>query len=414
MARRVTRKHLRALYLQPAPLFGGAERQAALLTRLIPQFGVDVTPMVGPGHVVADWLRECGVREIVETQHFPGGWKKQRGVARLTLPFRYVDCGLRARVEIAHWADAQAVDIILASLPFAWITGGLVARHRGLPIVWRAGGTYLNSVQKAALWTLTRFMRPSLLLCNSEAVRDTFSPLVPAPVAVVPNGVDQGRFHRGAGDARRYRPVGCSYVVGCAMRLADSKRPQDFVALAARLRHSHPAVKFLLSGEGSRRRELEQLARHLGADNLTFLGFVADMPSFYAACDVVVLPSRSEGCPNFLLEATAMGKPIVAAAIPPVVELVRVTQNGILFELGDVPGLAKSVSELLLEPERLHALGQRGLRHIDQFTARASAAKIAAILHNLVAEHSGMRARWPGVPHPLPQPALGQEKTAAE
>jgi glycosyltransferase involved in cell wall biosynthesis len=414
MARRVSRKHLRALYLQPAPLFGGAERQAALITRLMPQFGVDVTPMVGPGHVVADWLHECGVQEIVETQHFPGGWKKQRGLARLTLPFRYFDCGLRARVEIAHWADAQAIDIVLASLPFAWITGGLVARERGVPIVWRAGGTYLNLVQKAALWTLTRFMQPSLLLCNSEAVRDTFAPLVPAPVAVVPNGVDPGRFHPGAGDARRYRPTGCRYVVGCAMRLADSKRPQDFVALAARLRHSHPDVSFLLSGEGSRRKDLEQLARELGADNLTFLGFVADMPSFYAACDVLVLPSRSEGCPNFLLEGTAMGKPLVAAAIPPIVELVRVTENAVLFELGDVPGLVKAVVDLLREPERLQALGQRGLQHIDQFTARASAAKIAAILQSLVDASSVTRPRSPEAPRRLPRPALGQEKTAAE
>ena len=173
----------------------------------------------------------------------------------------------------------HAADVILASLPFAWITGSLVARRAEIPIVWRAGGTYLHPAQQAILWLPTRFQRPDLLLCNGDAVRNTFGPLVPAPVEVIPNGVDQSVFRPGAGDPCRYRPRGCRYVVGCAMRLADSKRPQDFVALAARLRSRFPEVRFLLAGEGSRRSELEQMGRGLCADNLEFLGFVADMPS---------------------------------------------------------------------------------------------------------------------------------------
>jgi glycosyltransferase involved in cell wall biosynthesis len=399
MARRGPRKPLRVLYLQPAPLFGGAERQAALTAMLLPQFGVDVLPLVGPGPVVAEWLRECGVREIVETPHFPGGWRKQRGLGRLTLPGRYLQCGLQARAQIAQLAREHAVDVILASLPFAWITGSLVARQIGIPIVWRAGGTYLHPTQKAGLWSLTRFLRPDLLLCNSAAVKKVFSPLVPAPVEVVANGVHREVFHPGAGDASRYRPRGSRWVVGCAMRLADSKRPEDFVALAARLKGQYPEGRFLLAGEGSRRAELERLAQQLGADNLAFLGFVSDMPSFYAACDVLVLPSRSEGCPNYLLEAAAMGKPVVAAAIAPVVELLRATKNGVLFELGDVVGLTQAVSLLLSDDEWRTSLGERALAHIDQFSANASASTIAGILRALVAEHAARpgRSRAPGL-----------------
>jgi glycosyltransferase involved in cell wall biosynthesis len=414
MASRPTRKPIRALYLQPAPLFGGAERQAALTAMLLPQFGVDVIPLVGPGKVVANWLRECGVQEIVETPHFPGGWSKQKGLGRLTLPGRYVECGLQARADIAALVREHAVDIILASLPFAWITGSLVARRAGIPIVWRAGGTYLNRAQKLGLWGLTHFQRPDLLLCNSSAVKDVFSPLVPAPVKVVPNGVHREVFHPGAGDAARYRPKDAGLVVGCAMRLADSKRPRDFIALAARLRGTHPQVRFLLAGEGSQRAELEQLARDSGADNLAFLSFVADMPSFYAACDLLVLPSRSEGCPNYLLEAAAMGKPVAAAGIAPVIELVQVLENAVLFELGDVAGLTQAVSRLLSSPERLRALGERALLRIDQFSARASAATIAGILQELVAEHAARpdRSRAPDLPPP--QAVSGSEKAAAE
>jgi len=414
MARRGTRKSLRALYLQPAPLFGGAERQAALTAKLLPQFGVEVVPLVGPGPVTANWLREMGVQEIVETPHFPGGWPKQRGLGRLTLPGRYLHCGWQARAQMAQLVLEHDVDVILASLPFAWITGSLVARHAGIPIVWRAGGSYLHPAQIAGLWSLTRFLRPDLLLCNSDAVKKVFSPLVPAPVEVVANGVNREMFHPGAGDASRYRPLGSRLVVGCAMRLADSKRPGDFVALAARLRRQYPGAHFLLAGAGSRRAQLEQLARESGADNLTFLGFVSDMPSFYAACDVLVLPSSSEGCPNYLLEAAAMGKPVVAAAIAPVIELLRATENGFLFELGDVVGLTLAVSQLLSNAEQRQALGERALLHIDQFSASASASTIAGILRELVAEHAARPGRSRASDLSPPRSASRSAKVAAE
>jgi glycosyltransferase involved in cell wall biosynthesis len=414
MATQVTRKPVRALYLQPAPLFGGAERQAALTTALMPHFGVEVVPMVGPGPIVADWLRECGVRDIVETKNFPGGWKKQRGLGRLTLPWRYLDCGVQAQSEIARMADTRGIDIILASLPFAWITGTLVARRAGIPIVWRAGGTYLNLAQRASLWMVTRVQRPDLLLCNSGAVRNTFSPLVPAPTQVVFNGVDQRVFHSAAGDVRRYRPVGASHVIGCAMRLADSKRPQDFVALAARLKSEHPKARFLLAGEGSRRAQLEQMAEQMGASNLSFLGFVADMPSFYAACDLLVLPSRSEGCPNFMLESVAMGKAMVAADIAPVVELVETTEHAVLYRLGNVTELVAAVRGLLSDPERRSALAGQALSRAHQFTARASAAKIAGILERLVAEYSGKPVPSRVVPLLPGRPPRTEEKALAE
>src|SRR6185369_1253755 len=98
-------------------------------------------------------------------------WAPQRGLRRLTLPWRYFSCGLRARRQIAELVQEQRSEIIVASLPFAWITGTLVARRAGIPIVWRAGGARINWLQKAGLFILTKWLRPDLLLCNGEAVR---------------------------------------------------------------------------------------------------------------------------------------------------------------------------------------------------------------------------------------------------
>lgn len=376
---------VRVLYLQPAPLFGGAERQAASLVSLLPAHGFDVLPMTGPGRVVVDWLRARGVSRVVLSPCFPGGWPRQRGLGLLTLPWRYLRSGLRARAEIEQLIEAHHIELIVASLPFSWITGSLAARRRGLPVVWRAGGSRIDLLQKAALFCLTRFLRPALLLCNAESVRRTFAPLVPAPVAVVLNGVDANVFHPRAGHAARYRPPGARLVVGCAGRMTRAKQPHAFVRMAARLKQRYPDVCFLLGGDGLRRAELEALAAKLGADNLTFLGFVSDMPSFYAACDVVVLPSRAEGCPNFILEAMAMAKPIVAARVDPVLELVEPGGAALLYPYGDLQALTEAVARLLDEPESRAAFALRAQARAQRFAASENAERLAALLAQVVA-----------------------------
>lgn len=380
----VDSKRVRVLYLQPAPLFGGAERQAALSASLLPEFGVDVIPMTGPGQVVMDWMNAAGVQDVVHSRNFPGGWAKQAGLGRATLPWRYFTTGVRARAEMEHLIETRQIDLIYASLPFAWFTGWLAARARRLPIVWRAGGARINLAQKLALFAVTRFMRPNLLLCNSQAVKRTFGPLVPAPVAIVPNGVDANVFHPGAGDRGRYRPPGARYVIGSAGRLTRAKHTADVVHLAALTKKRHPDAHFLIAGEGSIRRDLTELARQLGADNVTFLGFVSDMPSFYAACDLVVLPSHAEGCPNFLLEAMAMAKPIVAARVDPVVELVKPGDAARLYAFANVPAFADALEQLLDNEDSRRALAQRGYKRAQELTARANAGRLAALLRALV------------------------------
>jgi glycosyltransferase involved in cell wall biosynthesis len=347
--------------------------------------------VAGPGTAIIDWLEAEQVANVVASRNFPGGWPNQRGLAKLTVPFRIVHCGFHARAEWDRLVTERGFDVILASLPFAWFTGSLVARRHGLPIAWRAGGAYINPAQVAGMWSATRVIRPDLLICNGRAVQATFSPVVPAPVAIVPNGVDTSVFHPGAGDRSRYRPREASAVVGFAGRLAATKRPEDVIALAARLRHSHPGVRVLLAGEGSRRAECERLARVSGADNVTFLGFVADMPSFFAACDIIVLPSEEEGSSNALLEAMACRKPVVATDIPALVEQVAHGETGLVYPLGDIPAFARAVESLLAEPALREALAERAFEHARSLTARSSAERLAGLLKQLVVENVAKR-----------------------
>jgi len=381
----------RLLYLQPAPLFGGAERQAAEQASYLPRFGVEPTVVAGPGTAIIDWLAAARVANVVPSPNFPGLWPKHRGLAKLSLPLRIVRCGLDARAEWDRLVAERGFDVILASLPFAWFTGSLVARRHGIPIAWRAGGAYINPAQVAGMWSATHFIRPDLLICNGHAVAGTFSPVVPAPVAIVHNGVDTSVFHPTAGDRSRYRPAGASAVVGFAGRLTTTKRPEDVIALAARLERRRPGVRVLVAGEGTRRAEYERLARATGADNITFLGFVADMPAFFAACDIVVLPSREEGSSNVLLEAMACRKAVVATDIPALVEQVAHGVTGLIYPLGDVDAFASAVETLLDDAPLRESLAARALEQARAFTVERSAERLAGLLKALVAENAAQK-----------------------
>jgi glycosyltransferase involved in cell wall biosynthesis len=369
----------RILYMQPSDHFGGAERQAAtLLPRLVEQ-GLDVTALVGPGRTIVDWLQAAGVHDIVHTDKFPADWAGSRGIARLAVARDFVLRPGRLGKQVGAILDSRPYDAVVAAMAFSWMAATPPSRRRGVPILWRAGGTELPLLHRLALPLWARRHPPDALICNSEAVRKMFGPLVPAPSVLVRNGVDTDLFRVGAGNPGNLgmAPRGKSdhVVVGFAGRLEPQKRPQDFLQMAAVIARRHPQVMFQVAGEGNLRPQAEQLARELGlGDRLRFLGLVREMRDFYAACDLLVLPSRSEGCPNTVLEAMAMRVPVIASDTPSTREVIVSMSDGLLYPMGEVDRLIEGVEQLLAAPALRAALADGGWRKVHgPFSARASA-----------------------------------------
>lgn len=165
-----------------------------------------------------------------------------------------------------------------------------------------------------------------------------------------------------------------SIVLAGLGRLENQKGFDILLRALALLGGSRPEVlekiKCAIAGAGSMEAELRRLAAGLG-DRVVFAGFRDDVRDFLAAADVFLLPSRAEGQPLVLLEAMALGKPVLAADLPGVKEIISDGVNGLLFRSGDPAHLAEKLGALLADPAAARAMGARAAETASRYTLEA-------------------------------------------
>jgi glycosyltransferase involved in cell wall biosynthesis len=133
-------------------------------------------------------------------------------------------------------------------------------------------------------------------------------------------------------------------------RLSKEKAHVDLLAAFARLRETNRDLKhkLVIVGDGPERGMLEAAARSRGiSGDVIFTGQQNDVQPFYAAADVFVLPSHSEGSPNVLLEAMAANVPIVATDVGGVPEIVENSKSAVLIPANDPTAMATAIARVI-------------------------------------------------------------------
>ena len=170
-------------------------------------------------------------------------------------------------------------------------------------------------------------------------------------ISIVPNGLDLRLFKPRAATGRMRQVI----VVA---NLRPEKGHDVLVDAAANVLLRFPDARFDIVGDGPERRRLTERTRALGIEHaFTFHGHREDVPACLAASDLFVLPSRSEACPNAVLEAMAAGLPIVASDVGGILELVVDDRTGRLVAPNDPPALCRRICELMANPQRALQLG---------------------------------------------------------
>ena len=188
--------------------------------------------------------------------------------------------------------------------------------------------------------------------------------------AVIANGIDVDRYVPGEGrdEARAELGYGPEHVVvGTIGRLHEQKGHVYLIDALERLSASHPELRAFIVGYGPLESSLNERIQRLGlADRVRLLGYRTDTARLLAAMDVFVLPSLWEGMPNALLEAMAMGLPVVATGVDGNLDLVADGETGMLIPAGDAEALASAIQCLARDADRAREMGSRGRERAAQ------------------------------------------------
>lgn len=158
-------------------------------------------------------------------------------------------------------------------------------------------------------------------------------------------------------------------VVGYVGRIMPEKDLETWLRAAALVARQYPEARFVLVGEGRdgvTLGQLQQLAANLGiADRVHFPGYRANLLPVYATFDLFFLSSRREGLPNSILEAMAMGLPVVTTDVAGTKELVVDGRTGYVLQQGDVEGLARAMIGLVDNDQLRQEMGRAGRERIE-------------------------------------------------
>ncbi|MBO5930844.1 MAG: glycosyltransferase [Clostridia bacterium] len=174
------------------------------------------------------------------------------------------------------------------------------------------------------------------------------------------------------------------FTVGICARIEDYKGHDTFLMAAAILKEAHPEIpfRFLIIGDGKRRREIENMASRLElVDAVIFTGFVSDMAPIYRILRVGVNCSRgTETSCLAISEGLSVGLPTVATSYGGNVAMIGESEAGILFPVGDAEALANAILQIAENPEREARMREAAReRYLSHFTAEKMSREVEEV-----------------------------------
>jgi glycosyltransferase involved in cell wall biosynthesis len=134
------------------------------------------------------------------------------------------------------------------------------------------------------------------------------------------------------------------FVIGFVGRLLKIKGCEYLIKSLPFLEFNY---RLLIIGDGKLKKKLERLCLKLGVmNNVSFFGYVNDMPKIYSLLDICVMPSLSEASPMVFYEAQSFGIPIIGSDVPAINEFIIPNKNGFLFEVKNSKDLANKITLL--------------------------------------------------------------------
>jgi len=335
----------------------GAQKAVLILARGLQQRGhiVTVVTMYDKRDYVPLFRQKYGV-EIIDLE-----MKAPSHASLLQKPI-YV---LRGLARLWGLMRKRQFDVVQTFSHYSNIIGPMIACLAGVRTRVSSQRMSLKERPTWLLW-LDRWIANSFLVDKMVSVSEgtrrfciEVQRISPEKLITIRNSIDLDRFSPTAIDKTSVQHLRSglglsvhSHVVITVARLHPQKGHRFLIEAIPAIIEKFPDTQFLFGGEGELQESLHNYVKRLGIEShVHFLGMRQDIPELLALSDLFVLPSLWEGLPNAVLEAMAMGTPVVATAVDGCPEVIHDGQTGLLVPPGNSEALSQAICCLLGNPK---------------------------------------------------------------
>lgn len=365
---------------------GGSSENTVSQIEALERVGYASTLVLGPESeapiVEGARRRGCRVLEIEGLVREISPARDFAAVVQLWRLFR------RARPAIVHTHTSKAGFVGRLA---AWLAGVPVVIHQPHGHIFYGYWSRPRTAMFVGLERIAAHWTDTIVTLTPHEVEEHLERGIgrPAQFAVVPSGVPTQALRAAAPPREEARArLGLppeAYVVAGIGRLVPIKGFDLLVEALAEVAARVPDTHVLLIGEGAEREALEARAAELGvAERLHITGSVTDVIGRLAGADVLAAPSRNEGMGRVLVEAMALGLPVVGTRVGGIADVILDNECGLLVPSDDASALANALIALGRDPALRAKLGAGARPRAEAFSTAVAAAAMRAIYDGLV------------------------------
>lgn len=277
--------------------------------------------------------------------------------------------------EITKIIDKENIDIIHTHEVRSDMVGLICSAYKRIPVIATLHGWIENNV-KGRLYTgidkrMLRYF--DAIIAVSEKMKREVSELGinKDKIHVLHNALVLENYKRDFSQRQFRSELGITdedLLVANIGRLSPEKGQSDFIYAANDTLKKTQNIKFVLIGIGPDRDKLVKLVNDLGLQkHVIFAGYKQNMEKLYGSIDLIVQSSHTEGLPNVVLEAMAMGVPVIATNVGGTAEIIQNGQTGILVLPGKPHAIAEHIIRFRRNPEDYINMTKNGIDIIQKY-----------------------------------------------
>lgn len=366
---------MRVALLTDADVFAGTERHILTLAMGLHRVGLDIHIACPTPSPLAAMAIERGLHVHMVQKGRSPDFQAVTAIQRMVS---------RCTIDIVHAHNGRSALLAAMAVPRQSDTSVLMTQHFISPARFGRQGLKGWASRRMHGWLEKRLDH---VIAISSAVADatvTDHLITHDKMTVVHNGIADPDRERLRDPREVRRELGIPQeapLIVCVARLEPEKSIDTLIAAMAEVRDTRPDARCLIVGQGRQRQQLERaMIESQVGDCVRLLGFRQDVLDIVNACDVAALPSPAEPFGLCILEAMALGKPVVATDAGGPAEILTDGETGYLVHPNAPKHLAKAIGKVLADPGHATWMGINGReRYLSQFTERHMAKRVAKV-----------------------------------